>query len=346
MRDISYLTLKLTNRCNMNCYMCGQKYGRDELLKDDLPIEVIKECLGQIATLKTVYLFGGEPLLYKEFSQLLQCLSRLNINILISTNGILMDKYCEDIINYKVRDLTLSIDSVRKETFEKIRGSASFDIVFNNLKKLIEMKRNKKSVYPHIGINCVILPENVDELDEIYHFICKNFPDVERINFESPIFTTYEMGLEYEAILDKYFNSKADSWRWFNNRIPKYSKEIIQKIILKMNELKSEPKATFILTSRDKNIDLEEAFSDKYEIPSRKCVFHEYSVTVLPNGDVTYCTDYPDYIVGNIKSNSIEDIFNNSKSKAFRDYIRQKGNLPICARCPRQRCDEDFFIGE
>lgn len=42
MKDISYLTLKLTNRCNMNCYMCGQNYARDELSLDDLPIEIIE----------------------------------------------------------------------------------------------------------------------------------------------------------------------------------------------------------------------------------------------------------------------------------------------------------------
>ena len=39
--NITYITLKLTNRCNMKCYMCGQTKVREQLSKNDLPFELI-----------------------------------------------------------------------------------------------------------------------------------------------------------------------------------------------------------------------------------------------------------------------------------------------------------------
>jgi radical SAM protein with 4Fe4S-binding SPASM domain len=54
----------------------------------------------------------------------------------------------------------------------------------------------------------------------------------------------------------------------------------------------------------------------------------------MPNGDVAPCRDYPDYVVGNIKEDSILDIFNNGRYRKFRQALKDMGGLfPICARC-------------
>lgn len=345
MREISYVTLKLTNRCNMNCYMCGQRYVRDELESNDLDIEIIEEQLGQLKNLDTVYLFGGEPLLYKSFNRLIGYLSKMDVSLLMNTNGILVDKYCSSIVENRLRDVTFSIDSVHKDNYEKIRGTKVFDKVISNLRMLIDEKKKKSSIYPHIGVNCVILPENINELEEIYDFFTINFSEIERINFEAPLFTTEKMGNDYEKIMQKNFGCNGDSWKWFYNKIPQYS-EKAEKIEYILAKMKGKPKVTFIVSTIDESIGIDEAFSENYVIPKTKCEFPNYSVTILPNGDVTYCTDYPDLIVGNIKDEALSNIFNNDLSEKFRRYVDEKGNLPICSRCPRQRCERDFFIGK
>lgn len=343
-KNITYITLKLTNRCNMKCYMCGQRYVRDYLSQEDLPIEIIEKCLSEIDTLKTIYIFGGEVLLYKDFSKLLRYLANRKISVLMNTNGVFINKYAQSLIDSKVRDVTFSIDSFNKDAFAKIRGINAYDIVLENLKLLIELKKRAKSELPYIGINCVILPENIDELEEYYDVIRERFPEVERINFESPIFTTYNMGTEYSKICKEFFNCDGDSWKWFYKRIPQYTSEQINRIVDTLNKLRNKTKVTFMVENKDTEKSLEESFLEEYKIPELKCNFANYSVTILPNGDVTYCTDFPDNIVGNIMEESLIDIFNNDKSNTFRKYIEQYGNLPICSKCPRQHSNEENFI--
>ena len=70
---LTHLTLMLSYYCNMSCAMCGQVYsGRRNREYACLPLEVIKRQIEDCHDLKSVYLFGGEPLLYPEFDELMK----------------------------------------------------------------------------------------------------------------------------------------------------------------------------------------------------------------------------------------------------------------------------------
>ena len=43
------------------------------------------------------------------------------------------------------------------------------------------------------------------------------------------------------------------------------------------------------------------------------CTLPWNAVGILPNGDVTFCDNFPDYILGNIKTEDLEKIWNNKK---------------------------------
>jgi radical SAM protein with 4Fe4S-binding SPASM domain len=64
-----------------------------------------------------------------------------------------------------------------------------------------------------------------------------------------------------------------------------------------------------------------------------RCIVPWSVVGILPNGDVTTCSDYPDYIVGNIRNAGIHDIWNNERYRKFRILLQNKGLLPVCSRC-------------
>ena len=339
---LDYITLKLTNRCNMNCYMCGQVYSRGLQTNHDLPFSLIKKKLDEINSVKTVYLFGGEPLIYRELPELLSYLRSKSMDILITTNGILLKKYTEDIMNSKVRDLTISIDSHKEDVFAKIRGNGVFYNILENLKYLIEMKKKNNSEYPYIGINCVILPENSDLLIDYYNFFMDNFPELDRINFEAPISTTLDMGQCYERILRDKLNTKADSWNWFTGKVSGYTQDNIENIKIQIEKLIKCDKVTFLAPTTNNSI--EDIFCDSYVIPKEICKSSHHTLTILPDGDAVFCTDFPDYIVGNVNDSTLEELLNNEKSKCFRSLLRNSGNLPICATCPRQYDSGEFLI--
>jgi radical SAM protein with 4Fe4S-binding SPASM domain len=64
-----------------------------------------------------------------------------------------------------------------------------------------------------------------------------------------------------------------------------------------------------------------------------RCLFPWIAVEILPNGDVSTCVDYQDYIVGNIKTDSLIDIWNNDRYRKFRTELKEAGLLSICSRC-------------
>lgn len=335
---ITYITLKVTNRCNMKCYMCGQTKVRDELSKEDLSFELIKKRLDELDSIQTVYIFGGEPLLYKELSKILAYLKERNIDVLMTTNGVLVDKYAEDLVRNRIRDLTFSVDSLNTEKYAEIRGSDTYHLVLNNLRKIIEVKKKMKSEYPHLGVNCVILPENKEELKIIYNYFDEEFPEVKRVNFESLIGITAQIGKQYEGIMKTEFGCTGEAWKWFYEDKTMFNakdKEIINK---QLAEIRNNERVTLMVGEENEK-------KNETKVCGRQiCDFPNYSLTVLPNGDVTFCTDFPDYIVGNIYDSSFEEIFCGEKAVRFRRYLHEKGGLPICADCPRQHCEKDFFI--
>jgi radical SAM protein with 4Fe4S-binding SPASM domain len=53
---------------------------------------------------------------------------------------------------------------------------------------------------------------------------------------------------------------------------------------------------------------------------------------VTPDGEVTPCILYPDLIVGDLKVQSVMEVWNSAAFKAFRE-VRRKEVLPVCAKC-------------
>jgi radical SAM protein with 4Fe4S-binding SPASM domain len=66
----------------------------------------------------------------------------------------------------------------------------------------------------------------------------------------------------------------------------------------------------------------------------KQCRYPWLVSDIMPNGDVVTCRDYPDVVTGNIKNDSILNIWNSRRSRAFRQLLKDQGGLlPICSRC-------------
>jgi len=66
-----------------------------------------------------------------------------------------------------------------------------------------------------------------------------------------------------------------------------------------------------------------------------RCIVPWCQVNVNYNGDVHFCADYPDYILGNVTEQSFADIFNGDRANKFRKEINacEGGMFPGCLRC-------------
>jgi radical SAM protein with 4Fe4S-binding SPASM domain len=58
----------------------------------------------------------------------------------------------------------------------------------------------------------------------------------------------------------------------------------------------------------------------------------ERLIDIQPHGEANFCVDFPDYSMGNVRNQSIAQVWNSPRAKRFREYRRKKP-LAVCYRC-------------
>ncbi len=139
-RAHDYLRISLTERCNLRCFYCMPEEGiplRDKA--EFMTQEEILKIAGIFVKLgvKKIRLTGGEPLVKKNISGVLQGLSQMPVSLAITTNGILVDKYIEELKACGVKNMNVSLDTLNKEKFFQIARRDYFTQVLQNIDLLV-----------------------------------------------------------------------------------------------------------------------------------------------------------------------------------------------------------------
>jgi len=159
-RQIEYVRLAVTDRCNLRCQYCMPAHGIDIVPKQELL--TFKEMYRLIRVLtelgvKKVRLTGGEPFVRKDFVGFLEMLSYNDLldAINITTNGALISHYIDRIEQLeKVKHINLSIDSLQREKFAKITRRDVFLDVYKTFEALEKSRLNLKlNVVVQSGFN-------------------------------------------------------------------------------------------------------------------------------------------------------------------------------------------------
>ena len=136
-----YLRISLTDSCNFRCQYCMPEEELSCLPNKHLmqveEIEALAKVFVDLGVRK-IRLTGGEPLVRKEFRQILSRLSRFPVELSLTTNAVLAHKYIDDLKAAGVRSLNVSLDSLNRETFNKITKRDQFQQVWNNIELLLE----------------------------------------------------------------------------------------------------------------------------------------------------------------------------------------------------------------
>jgi cyclic pyranopterin phosphate synthase len=158
-RQITYLRLAVTDRCNLRCQYCMPAHGIDIVDRKELltfkEMYRITRVLSELGVNK-VRLTGGEPFVRKDFVNFLEMLSfndKLD-EINITTNGAIISKYISKLEELKIGTINLSIDSLSKENFAKITRRNVFDEVYKTLEALEKSTlKLKLNVVVQSGVN-------------------------------------------------------------------------------------------------------------------------------------------------------------------------------------------------
>jgi len=157
-RQIRYLRVSVTDRCNLRCTYCMPEEGLEWIPKPDmLAYEEIAEIVRQMSGmgLERVRITGGEPLVRQDLPRLVEMIAAVRgiDDISLSTNAILMPRFAERLRSAGVQRVNVSLDTLRRERFEEIarRPARRFD------ETMVGIRAAEAAGFDPIKINCVVL---------------------------------------------------------------------------------------------------------------------------------------------------------------------------------------------
>lgn len=137
-KEMDTVYFATTHRCNLECIHCCTSCNAHE--QDILTTEEILSIINFIITLnpREIILTGGEPLIRKDFEEMVKHIKNNsnNINLVLSTNGTLINDNNIDFIVNNFYRIEISIDGVDEETCSKVRGKGIFGKIISNIRKL------------------------------------------------------------------------------------------------------------------------------------------------------------------------------------------------------------------
>lgn len=206
-RPILSLRITLTNRCNVNCLYChhdGMVKSKDEMTADELyTICKIAKKIG----VRKIRLSGGEPLLKKDIVEIVEKIASLEFkDISMTTNGILLEKYAQELKDAGLDRVNVSLDTLNRETFEFITKKDYLEDAKRGILKAVEV-----GLYP-VKINMVIMKDiNQDEIDDMFEFCKENGIVLQLIELiESENCDDDKFSVDYHYKLDDIEKELAD----------------------------------------------------------------------------------------------------------------------------------------
>ena len=166
-RQITYLRLSVTDRCDLRCTYCMAEKMTFLPRKDLLTLEELDQLASQFVArgVRKIRITGGEPLVRRDIMLLIERLSRHKNSgaldeITVTTNGTQLAKYAKDLKRFGVERVNVSLDTRSRELFKTLTRRDAIDSVMEGLDAAQDAGLRVK-------INTVALQSNADEIADM-----------------------------------------------------------------------------------------------------------------------------------------------------------------------------------
>ena len=305
------LFLELTLRCNLHCAHCGSRCGdvaSNELSLSDYQafLEKIKRDFGTRGLLLCIT--GGEPLLRKDFFDIMACARDLGFAWGMTTNATLIDREtARRLLEAGMKTVSVSIDGL-PETHDCLRGvPGAYDRAMRGIEALLDV-----GGFAEVQVTTVVTHQSIRELDALYEIMQSLDIDSWRLTGIEPI----GRALEHPE----------------QQLTPEDHRELLH--FIKNERLKGMPLSYgcchFLGTEFEREV------RDWYFLcGAGRCV-----ASITANGDIRACLDIertPETLQGNI----LRDDFTEVWRHGFRTFRRSLAeDSDTCRACPHKRiCD-------
>lgn len=161
-RNINYIRISVTDRCNLGCVYCMPKEGAVFLPKSDILTyeEIIRlcRCFARLG-IKHVRITGGEPLMRRDIVSLVKEIKRLEgiRRVTLTTNGVFLREHLSGLLMAGLDGINISLDTLASDRYEQITRRDCFHQVRAAIEEAVKYKELK------VKINCVPMADTSDE---------------------------------------------------------------------------------------------------------------------------------------------------------------------------------------
>ena len=306
--ELRNLFFELTSRCNEKCLHCGSRCG--DAGADPLPAEVFKDVLDEVKQnfsprLPMICITGGEPLLRRDFYEILSYAHALGFRWGMTTNGTLITKEAAHrLAEAGMGTVSVSLDGLREQHDRLRQTPGGFDRALEGIKNLIE-----ENAFRHVQVTTVVHKQNIGDLPGLFELLDGIDIDSWRVINMEPI----GRALQYPELM--------------------LGKEDYRNLIGFIRTMRKNGYPVCYGCSHWLGEELEGETRDWYFL----CTAGIYTASIMANGDVGACLDIerrPETVQGSILTERFTDIWNNRFQLFRRDFSALN---PTCAVCPDRR---------
>lgn len=184
-RQITYLRLSVTDRCNFRCVYCMAEdmtfLPKQRLLCYEELVQI-----GRVFTelgVNKIRLTGGEPLVRQDIIKLTSGLGQLDglNNLAITTNGSMLTKLAQPLFDSGVRSLNISLDTLDDQQFHSVTRTGKLSKVLDGIKAA------QDAGFTKIKLNAVIMKgQNDHQIPALLDYVLDNQLDISFIE-EMPL---------------------------------------------------------------------------------------------------------------------------------------------------------------
>jgi MoaA/NifB/PqqE/SkfB family radical SAM enzyme len=333
----SMITLRMTNHCNLRCKQCAQwgengvfvQPGRPAFARE-VSTQDWKKFIRRMAPFcPFIYFFGGEPFQRKDLLELVRYAHGHHVVTMVNTNGHFLKGRCHDIVRSGLDYVMVSLDGPR-EVNNRIRlgKGDGYATVVAGVEELVRARRELRSRYPLIELILTLTEENQGSLVETAEVARRLGVDYYAVTFG--IFTTPELARESAEQFQREFGVEP---RFYHGFVRDMARMDPQTIAGQVREVRR------IWGSRYKQYPpMEFDVADFFHRPQaplmpRPCIAPWLTMQVMANGELVYCADFADLVIGNVMEQDPLVLWNSPASRAWRRRIRTKGIFPAETRC-------------
>ncbi len=189
------LVFELTNACNLNCVMCGRNAADFKPTVFDM--DVFRSFEPLMDTVEEVTLMGwGEPTIHPHFNEMLEIINRHSARKYFCSNGMNLKKIKDAIFDYKVDVFAVSLDGATDETNSRIRRGSKIDVITEDLKDIVRIKKERGLKYPWINFVFCAMKSNIHELPDLVRLAAEIGLDEVKVVY----LTVFENDLMHETL--------------------------------------------------------------------------------------------------------------------------------------------------